>query len=95
MKDALTKIIPIILLLLFGFYLQRKKLADQKTMDAVKKGIVNIALPLVLFLAFLRMELKKEFFALSAVFFFLMLAFLLVGEVLNKSKRLHHLTLLF
>lgn len=87
MTEAFTKIVPILLLILIGYLIQYKKLADEHTMHNLKKGVINLALPAVLFIAFKDMDLKKEYILISLVIFMMMIVFNLTGNLLNKLFR--------
>lgn len=89
MTESISKVIPIMLLIAFGYWMQRKELADEHTMHNVKKGIINLALPAVLFIAFMNMDLRKEYFLVSAVTFIMLIVFFLAGELLNKVFRIN------
>lgn len=95
MTEAISKIIPIITLILIGVYARRQEWLDKVTVANVKKGLVSVALPAVLFNAFMTMDLKAEYLFLSVLFFVFMIVLLMVGQLLNKNKKLSHPALPF
>jgi|GEM_PF-4925638 len=62
MGEIISKLIPILCLISLGKLIQKKQLMKQSSIDELKKFIINIALSAVLFIAFINMELKKEYF---------------------------------
>lgn len=51
--QVLEKIIPIFVFLLIGYFFKVKKFISEKTLEELKKFIINITLPALLFNAFL------------------------------------------
>lgn len=95
MSEAITKIIPIILLLVLGYIMQLKSLVDHKTMHNIKRGIINLALPAVLFIAFKDMDLKKEYFVISVIIFIMLYMFYLAGIGMNKILKINNVIVPF
>jgi malate permease and related proteins len=76
--EALSKVFPIILLILLGIFLNRKQLIQIQTVQELKKLIIFVTLPALLFLAFSRVDIQPHFLIIVAlVFFACMLAFVL------------------
>lgn len=90
MTEAITRIIPIILLMIIGIMIQVKNLADNDTMDKLKKGIITLALPALLFMAFMNMELRAEYLVMSAIFIATLYLFYFIGTLINKIKAISH-----
>ena len=59
--QIINKILPIILLLLTGKWIQTRKLISESSVADIKKIVVNLALPAVLFLSFLNVELRPSY----------------------------------
>ncbi len=72
MSEAITKIIPIILLVSLGYLIQRRQWATEDQMARIKSGIIMLALPAVLFLTFKDMELRMEQMLTTVAFFLMM-----------------------
>ena len=81
----LNQVLPILLLIGLGALLRSAKTISDSAAEDLKKIIVNTALPSVLFLAFLRMELKTEYLALFFGFFTLCVLLLLLGKALRPA----------
>ncbi|MBB6216159.1 hypothetical protein HNQ80_002258 [Anaerosolibacter carboniphilus] len=90
MADIVAKIIPILLLIAFGRYLSYKHILSQSTIDEIKKVVMDVALSSVLFLAFINMELKAEYFLLCLLIFVLLCILYSIGVGLNRLKGLRH-----
>jgi malate permease and related proteins len=90
MTEVLANIIPILVLISFGFLAQRKQWIKAEAVDEVKKAVINAALPAVLFQTFVRMELRKEYFIIMIMSFVLMVLLLTVGSLVNKIKCISH-----
>lgn len=95
MSEVISKIIPIIMLVGLGYYIQLKKLADKQSVATIKKAIVNIALPAVIFIAFKNMELKIEYLIISLVVIAMLTVFYISGTLVNKIASLKHVLLPF
>lgn len=67
--DALFKVIPVILLLLLGYLLGRRNFLSPATLSDLRKLVVNITLPAVLFLAFARVSLEPRLLIIPLVIF--------------------------
>ena len=73
MKEILqiiNQVLPILLLISLGIWIRRKGFLADKTIDELRKVVVNIALPAVLFISFLNIELKSAYFVIFVVLFF-------------------------
>jgi len=95
MLDGLTKVIPILLLIGLGYLIQVKNWTDETSMHNLKRGILNLGLPAVLFIAFLELELKASYLLISVIIFVLMIVFFLVGELVNRLLRINSPVLAF
>lgn len=90
MTNIFAKVIPILLLISLGQYLRYKEILHQSSIDEIKKVVIDIALSAVLFIAFINMELKAEYFLVFIIMFILMNIFYFVGGALNRINRLSH-----
>lgn len=84
MLEIISRIVPIILLLLLGKWLQLKSLISPKTVVDLKKLVVNIALPALLFLSFFNMDLQARYFWLVPVVFAICVLLYLLGIGLHR-----------
>lgn len=78
--DALAKVLPVILLLLLGATLNRIKFLRPETVQELKKLVVNVTLPAVLFLAFARATLELNYLLIVVIVFGLCVLALLLGR---------------
>ncbi len=80
----LSQIMPIFILPLLGILLRRFDFLSQNSVEALKKIVVNLALPSVLFLSFLRLELDPKYVSLSAAVFAVCLCLFIIAKAVNK-----------
>lgn len=90
MTDIAAKIIPILLLISLGCFFRYKNTFKQTTIDEVKKLVIDIAFSAVLFITFLNMELRKEYFLVSIIIFLMLTLFYFAGIILNMIKLIKH-----
>lgn len=90
MQDILPKILPILLLMGLGFILQKKSYFHEEAIGSIKKAIINIFLPSLLFVTFIDMKVRDEYISVFGAILVLLVIFYLVGLLLNKIKFLHH-----
>lgn len=95
MADIISKIIPILLLISLGKYIRHKEILHQSSIDEIKRVVIDIALSAVLFITFISMELKAEYFLIFLLIFIMMSFFYLVGVGLNKIRSISHPVLPF
>jgi malate permease and related proteins len=88
--DIINRILPILLLLLLGYSLRRINFLSEAVMDGLKKIVVNIALPAVLFLSFLQVEMEPSFFVVFVAVFLLCLFLYGVGRLLKPVVAPQH-----
>lgn len=86
-SQILSRILPIILLILLGRTIRRTGFLPENTIEDLKKLVVNLALPAVLFISFLNTELRVAYLAIFAFTFLLCVALLGLGYLLRR--RLH------
>ena len=82
MSEIINRVLPIVLLISLGYLLRRKRFISDKGIDDLRKLIVNLALPAVLFLSFLQIELEVKFL------FFIVLTFSLCAILYGLGKLL-------
>lgn len=69
MIEIINRILPIILLLLIGKWFHFRKVFSSETISELKKLVVNVALPAVLFLSFLSVDLQPNYFWFIPILF--------------------------
>lgn len=67
LAETLTGVIPIVALIALGMLLRRIDLLDDTVVDGLKRLIVSVVLPAVLFTAFLTMEFRAEYLAIIVI----------------------------
>lgn len=95
MTEAIAKIMPLILLILFGNLMYHKQWLDGHTADKLKAGVIQIALPAVLFLTFKNMHIEMDYLLLSSITLIMLCCFYLVGEIINKIFSLNNAIIAF
>lgn len=84
MEELVKKLLPIFILLLIGFLLNKTKLLTDSVIDGLKNIIIKVALPAVLFDAFASMTLQVSYlFIFIAMFIFCILLYG-IGSMLNR-----------
>ena len=66
---TMSATLPVILLVVLGFILQKIRLINENTIADMQKLVVNITLPLLLFKAFSTMTFAPEYFLIVAIIF--------------------------
>ncbi|MDW7670628.1 MAG: AEC family transporter [Bacillota bacterium] len=90
MNEILSQILPLFLLMAFGWMLRSRNMIQAKTIEEMKQLVVRFTLPSVLFLSFLHIDLKKEYLYLFIIIFLLLMTIYVMTLVLNRIKWLHH-----
>jgi predicted permease len=88
--DIFNRVLPILILIGLGYWIRRSNFLSESTMEEFKKVAVNIALPAVLFLSFLYIELKLTYFVLFVVLFGLCISLFQLGRVLKQRLQIQH-----
>lgn len=82
--DTLLKVMPVLLLILLGLFLQRIKFIKQESISDIKKLIINIALPCLLFTAFSQLQLELKHLAVAAIVFGVCIIMVIIGKGTSK-----------
>lgn len=80
--------LPVLLALALGLYCRRSQFLSRDGVDALKKVVVNIALPAVVFAAFASAEYSLQTIAMPVLVFLLCCLGLVLGKLLAKVLRL-------
>lgn len=81
-------ILPILLLFILGFLLQRSKTLTETSVAGAKRIVSDLALPALLFQAFSSLEIESRYLILIATIFLVCLCMVLLGKALAKPLRL-------
>lgn len=84
MKEAMIQVLPIIIFILIGKTLEIKKLMKYETAEQLKLGLIRIALPVILFLAFKNMDLDIRYLLVSVLTFVMLFLNMILGKLIVK-----------
>lgn len=90
MTGVMSNVVPIILLILLGYIIRIKGLLKEETIIGIKKLVLDISLPAILFSTFLNMHFEKGYFSVIFISFAMLCTFFLIGFLINKYKPLYH-----
>ena len=62
--QIINQVLPILMLIFLGYWIRYKRFLTEVTIDELRKIVVNLALPAVLFISFLSIELKWSYFVI-------------------------------
>ncbi len=93
--SLLAKVIPLALLLAFGYVLQRLRYFEEISFKRIQSFLLRISIPCMLFTAFAGMRFEQGGLLASAGMLGYMLLLLLAGTVLQRALRLPHDSLRF
>lgn len=82
--EIVSKVLPIIFLIIGGNILQRLKFFKQDTTDELKKIVVNVSLPALLFTAFAETSFQPKYLLIIVVVFLVCGLMLVVGRLFQK-----------
>ena len=77
LDNLLRSVLPVILLIAFGFFLQQRHYFSEETVDGLTKLISDYLIPCTIFTTFIGLDLRPEHFGLAACIFLIQL--LLMG----------------
>jgi len=82
--QILNQVLPILLLISLGYWIRQKNFLTETTIEELRKVVVNLALPSVIFVSFLNVELKPSYFVIFAATFLLCILLFLLGLLIKK-----------
>lgn len=83
-----NRIVPIIILLIVGKWIQKKAFLSEETVSELKKLVVNFALPAVLFISFLYVDLQLVYIWFVPIILGICLVLYLLGIIIQKSMNI-------
>ncbi len=86
----INRVLPILLLLFLGYWFRRTNFLSEAIVEGLRRLVVNVALPAVLFLSFLNIDLQLSFVVLSAAVFLINVALYLIGRFLGPRLAPDH-----
>jgi len=79
---VIENILPIFIFLIMGYSIRIKKIVSETTIEELKKFIIHFPLPSLLFIAFLDMQIKAEYWMIVLTIFLVNLVMLFLGKTL-------------
>ncbi|NLB78497.1 MAG: hypothetical protein GX796_06545 [Clostridiaceae bacterium] len=80
----LSKVLPVIILIIFGGFLRKTRFIDQNTVSSLKKIVVNITLPATLFLTFAKTTFESRYIMIFLSVFLVCVIMLQLGILIKK-----------
>ena len=80
----INRVLPIFLLLSLGVIIRRRQFLSESTIDDLRKIVVNLALPAVLAISFLGIDLEPTYLAIFALTFALCVVLFGLGNLLKR-----------
>jgi malate permease and related proteins len=86
----LNQVLPILFLIFLGYWIHHKDFLAAVTMEELRKLVVNLALPAVLFTSFLNLALKSSYWIIFGFTFILCVLLFLLGQWLSRQFKLRY-----
>ena len=86
-EHLIRSVLPVILLIIFGFWLQKRHYFSEETVQGVTKLVSDYLIPCTIFTTFIGLDLRPEHFGLAACTFLIQLLLLGLGFL---TARLFH-----
>ncbi len=84
----ISKVLPVIWLLFLGNILRKMDFITQNTINDLKKIVVNISLPALLFIAFAEIKLEHKYLYLVLIIFLTCVLMLFLGMLFKKMGKI-------
>jgi len=85
----ISNMIVVMALLAIGNAMNQKAFMNEETATGIRKLIINLTLPAVLFISFINMELSNQYFLLFFIILVMHSLFLGTALLINKINALH------
>ena len=72
-EHLIRSVLPVILLIIFGFWLQKRHYFSEETVQGVTKLVSDYLIPCTIFTTFIGLDLRPEHFGLAACTFLIQL----------------------
>lgn len=82
--EMLLKVLPILLTIVLGYILIRVKVLKESSIDALKKIVVNVTLPVGLFAAFTKIRFKSEYLLIILSIFITCFILFYIAKLIAK-----------
>ncbi|NLJ41557.1 MAG: hypothetical protein GX352_08120 [Clostridiales bacterium] len=84
---VLSKVLPVIFIIILGGFLRRARFIKQETINGLKRIVVNIALPSVLFLTFAKTTFEKRYILILFSVFGICGLMLSIGAAIKRTVK--------
>ncbi|MBN1993145.1 MAG: hypothetical protein JW953_10610 [Anaerolineae bacterium] len=88
--EIINRVLPILLLIFLGNWIRRSNFLLETTVEDLRKIVVNLALPAVLFISFLGVEFKSAFFVIFGFTFTLCILLFLLGKFIKQQFNIQY-----
>jgi predicted permease len=88
--QVINRVLPILILIALGQWIRRRQFLTDGTVEGLRKIVVNLALPSVLFVSFLQIQLKSAYFVVFIAIFVLCLGLLGAGLLVKRLGHVQH-----
>lgn len=86
----INRVLPIFLLIGLGAWTRRSQFLSERAIDDLRKIVVNFALPSVLFISFLNIEMQTNYLVVFVLVAAVCVAFYLLGVALRRRLNVPH-----
>ncbi len=86
----INRVLPIFALIGLGYWIRRSRFLAEGTIEDLRKIAVNLALPSVLFISFLEIQLRSTYLVLFILIFVLCVGLFGLGRLLKRLFRVQH-----
>jgi predicted permease len=88
--QILNQVLPILFLIFLGYWTRHKNFLAETTIEELRKIVVNFALPAVLFISFLNVELQSSYFIIFGFTFLLCVLLFLLGQLIRRQLNIRY-----
>ncbi|MDX1413333.1 MAG: hypothetical protein R3293_04030 [Candidatus Promineifilaceae bacterium] len=88
--EIINRVLPILLLIFLGNWIRRANFLGEDVVEGLKKLVVNISLPAVLFISFLHVEFQPAFLVIFFIVFGLNGSMYILGKLLRPRVAPEH-----
>lgn len=88
--EIINRVLPIFLLIGLGVWTRRSQFLPERAIDDLRKIVVNLALPSVLFISFLNIEMQTNYLVVFVVIAALNVAMYFLGLALRRRLNVPH-----
>jgi len=86
--QIINRVLPVLILIGLGSWIRQSRFLAESTVEDLRKIVVNLALPSVLFLSFLQIELRLSYLVIFVGLFLLCVALFGLGQLLKDRLQI-------